>query len=268
MPTMTKYVAGTFCWPELGTTDAAAAKKFYAGLFDWSTVDMPIPGGAPYTMIKKDDRDVGAMYTLNEEQTKHGIPPHWLSYIATDDVDATLEKIKANGGNVLMGPMDVKPDGTNLVGRMAAVTDPEGAAFAIWQAGSHCGATIVNEPGSLAWNELMTRDAAAAKKFYSAVFGWNLQEMEMSMGPYTVVSVGERPNGGIMTMPEGAGDAPAHWLAYFAVDDCDARAKKAESLGGKFILQPMDIPDIGRMAVLQDPQGAMFAIMWLKNPTL
>jgi predicted enzyme related to lactoylglutathione lyase len=267
MPTMTKYVAGTFCWPELGTSDTAGARKFYGGVFDWTTVDMPIPGGDPYTMINKGEAAVGALYALFEEQKKHGVPSHWLSYVATDDVNATVEKVNANGGKVLMGPMDVKPDGTNLVGRTAVIQDPEGAAFAVWEAGTHCGASLVNEPGSLCWNELMTRDVPRAKKFYSAVFGWTAQDMDMPTGPYTVVMVGERPNGGFMTMPREAGEAPPHWMIYFAVDDCDARQRKAESLGGKTVVPPFDVPEVGRLSVIQDPQGATFAILKLANPT-
>lgn len=265
MPTMTKYVAGTFCWPELGTSDSEAAKKFYLPLFDWTTDDVPIPGGT-YSMIRKDGKAVGALYPLNEEQKKHEVPPHWLSYVASDDVDATLEKVKKNGGSVMMGPMDVKPDGKTLVGRMGVVSDPQGAAFAIWQAGSQPGAELVNEPGSLCWSELMTSDTDAATKFYTSVLAWGTQTMEMSMGVYTMVMVGERPNAGIMKTPKESGEAPPNWVVYFAVDDCDARMKKAESLGGKTLFGPTDVPQVGRMAMLQDPQGAVFSIIKLENP--
>lgn len=266
MPTMTAYAAGTFCWPELGTTDTKSATAFYTKLLDWTAVEMPLPGGSTYTMLKKGDKDVSALYPLMEDQVKNGVPPHWLSYVAADDVDAVVAKVKANGGTVLVDPMDVNPDGKTLIGRMAAIQDPTGAAFALWQAGTHAGATLVNEPGSLCWNELMTRDLDTAKKFYTAVLDWSCEDVDMPSGKYTLVKNNGNLNGGMMTMPEQAGDAPPHWLVYFAVDDCDARADKATSLGAKILMPSMSVPTVGRIAVLQDPQGAVFAIIKLEQP--
>lgn len=263
MPTMTAYAAGTFCWPELGTTDQAAALKFYKDLFGWTSVDMPIPGGV-YTMLKQGKEDIGAAYTLMEDMVKQGVPPNWMSYISTDDVDATSEKVKKNGGQVVMGPMDVKPDGNHLVGRMAVCQDPEGATFSLWQAGSHCGATLVNEHGALCWNELYADDAAKAYDFYKAVFGWGVQEMDMQDDKYRVVLVGERPNGGIMKKPM---PMPSNWLTYFAVNDADKALEKTKAGGGDVVTGPMDVPGIGRIAILTDPQGAFFAVIKLAQPS-
>jgi predicted enzyme related to lactoylglutathione lyase len=262
---MTAYAAGTFCWPELGTTDAQAATTFYTKLFDWTVNSMPMPGGS-YNMLKLDDKDVGALYSLHGEQLKAGFPPNWLSYIAVDDVDATTSKVKANGGKVLVEPMDVKPDGKTLIGRMAAFQDPEGASFAVWKAGIHQGAGVVDEPGSRAWTELLTRDLTAARKFYTAVFGWSCEAVDMPSGPYTLIKNQGSLNGGMMKMPKEAGEAPASWTIYFAVDDCDASAKKAASLGGKVVVPPTDIPTVGRMAWIQDPQGAVFVVIKMDPP--
>jgi predicted enzyme related to lactoylglutathione lyase len=258
---MTAHAAGTFCWPELGTTDQAAALKFYTDLFGWTVTEMPIPGGV-YSMIKKGKDDVGAAYTLMDEMVKQGVPPNWMSYVATDDIDAACERVKKNGGQVVVGPMDVKPDGNHLIGRMAACMDPEGAAFSLWQAGSHIGTTLTGEPGSLCWNELWSRNPDAAYKFYAAVFGWGSSPMDMGGMTYQMMMVGEQPGGGIMPMPADM-QAPAHWLTYFAVDDADRVVAKAKASGAKVFMGPDDIPNIGRMAILSDPQGATFAVIKL-----
>jgi uncharacterized protein len=262
MPTMTAYANGTFCWPELATTDPHAAIKFYKELFDWTTTEMPIPGGV-YIMVKKDGKDVGAVYKMTDDMAKQGVPPNWMSYVSVDDVDATVAKVKANKGTVVAAPMDVKPDGKMLIGRMAVVQDPDHATLALWQPAIHVGAALVNEPGSLIWNELITPNVGAAKVFYGAVFGWNTKEMDMGGGrTYTVVSVGERPNGGIMEPPPGMA-GPPNWLTYFAADETDARVAKAKAAGAKVFVGPQDIPGVGRFAVIQDPQDAVFAILKL-----
>jgi len=267
MPTMTAYANGTFCWPELGTTDTKAAFAFYKELFDWGINELPMPDGSVYAMLKKGSDDAGAMYTLMPDMVKQGVPPHWMSYVAVDDADATAAKVKANGGTVVMGPMDVKPDGNMLIGRMAVCQDPEGATFSLWQAGLHIGANVVNEHGALCWNELYTRQPDAALAFYKAVFGWGFNPMPMGDGPpYQIALVGERPNGGIMAMQPGM-DFPPNWLVYFAVDDCDARLEKAKKGGGEVLMGPMDAGGIGRFAVLKDPQGAVFAIIKLAQPS-
>jgi predicted enzyme related to lactoylglutathione lyase len=264
MPTMTAHASGTFCWPELGTTDPKAAIKFYRELFEWSVHELPLPDGSAYSMLKKGSDDAGAMYPLMDDMVKQGVPPHWMSYVAVDSVDSTLEKVTANGGTVVMGPMDVKPDGKMLIGRMAVVKDPEGATFSLWQAGIHIGATVVGEPGALCWNELFTRQPDAALRFYSAVFGWGSTPMDMGGGsPYQMVTVNGQPAGGIMPMEPGM-EFPPHWLVYFAVDDCDGRVEKAKAAGGVLLHGPQDVPNIGRFAVLQDPQGAVFAIIRLE----
>src|SRR5438309_2655853 len=149
MPTKTKYEHGQFSWVELGTTDSAAAKKFYGGLFGWTFEDMPAGPDMIYTMNKLGNHRTSALYKMGKDM--QGMPPHWLSYVTVDDVDATTAKAKQNGAKAMKEPFDVMD-----VGRMSVLTDPTGAHIALWQAKKHIGAGIVNEPGALTWNELFT----------------------------------------------------------------------------------------------------------------
>lgn len=261
MTEFTEYAPGTFCWIELTTTDGAAAKEFYTELFGWSIRDVPIGEGQVYTMLEIDGKEVAALYEMGEEQRSHGIPPHWVSYVSVASVDETMEKAQSLGGTVLMGPMDVFEEG-----RMAMFQDPTGAAFAVWEAGDHIGVRLANEPGTLAWNELATRDVETAKAFYTQLFGWGAETAEMDSGPYTSFMNEDRAAGGMMAMTEEWGDIPPHWMVYFAVADCNAGVEKAESLGAEIAVPPTDIEGVGRFAVLQDPQGAVFSIITLDNP--
>ena len=181
-----------------------------------------------------------------------GVPPMWNTYIAVDDVDAATERAKGAGGQVLMAPFDIMD-----AGRMAFVMDPTGAAVGLWQAKRHIGATLVNEHGTLIWNELITDNADAATAFYQAVVGLTTEAMDMGGSSYTVLKAGEEMVGGTQAPPmEGI---PNHWHVYFAVDNLDAALAKASELGGTVAVPPFDTP-IGPMAVLTDPQGAMFSL--------
>jgi uncharacterized protein len=149
------------------------------------------------------------------------------------------------------------------VGRMAVISDPTGAAFGIWQPRRHTGAEIVNEPVSLAWNELNTRDIEAAKPFYETIFGWQGDTAQMGDIEYTTWQLGEKPVGGMIAMSDQIPDqVPANWLAYFAVTDADATIEKAKGNGGNLMFGPTDVP-AGRFAVLADPQGAIFGVIKL-----
>lgn len=256
-----QYKPGTFCWVELGTTDGEAAKKFYTELFGWSFSDSPIGPDMVYTMLKLDGKDVGALYKMPGEMTSQGIPPHWLSYASTTNADETAAKAKTLGANLMKEPFDVMD-----VGRMAVIQDPTGAVFAIWQAGTHKGAGVVNVPGSFCWNELATTDTAKAGDFYSGLLGWAKDVQNFGPMEYTMFINGDRPAGGMFKLTPEMGNVPPHWLVYFAVDDCDAKAKKATELGATVMKPPDDIPSIGRFSILLDPQGAAFAIIKLENP--
>lgn len=258
MPQVDKHMPGRFCWAELATSDQQAAKSFYSSLLGWEMEDSPM-GPEPaafYTMIRRGGLEVGGLYKQGPEQ--QGIPPHWMSYVAVASADESAARAKSLGATVVAEPFDVFD-----IGRMALIRDPQGAMFSLWQAKTHVGTRILDEPGAPTWNELATRDIAGAETFYREMFGWTAQAMEMPTGRYTVFSTKDGMAGGMYAITPEMGDMPPNWGIYFAVDDCDARAAKAGSLGGAVCLPPTDIPGVGRMAMLTDPQGAAFSILKL-----
>jgi hypothetical protein len=259
MPEITKAAAGTFCWVELGTTDVAAAKKFYSGLFGWTITDMPM-GGMAYGLAALGDKQVGGITLLSEEAKKMGAPPNWLSYVAVDDAAASAKKVAALGGKVLFGPQEIGP------GTMAIAADPTGAVFAVWQRLQSMGTWLTGEPGSLGWNELISTNEDQAVSFYKGLFGWSADPTEMPGMTYTIFKQGETMIAGSMAQPKQMAGAPSLWGVYFSVADADQAAAKVTALGGKVLNPPMDIPNIGRFAVVADPQGAMFSVMKFLPP--
>jgi uncharacterized protein len=255
---VSKHTPGRFCWIELATTDQDAAKKFYSELFGWSVNDFPMGSDGVYTMFQLNGKDTGAAFKLGEQQLSQGIPPHWGVYVSVEDADAAANAIKAAGGTVMMEPFDVFE-----FGRMAVAMDPTGATFSVWQPRNHIGVGIKDEPNTMCWQELATRDVEAAKTFYSTVFGWNAVTKDGGPMPYTEVDLNGEQFAGMLKMSAEGGEMPSHWMTYFAVADCDASAQKAESLGGKTCVPPTDIPTVGRFAVLNDPQGVFFSIIKL-----
>jgi hypothetical protein len=264
MSERTEYAPGTPSWTDLATPDPAASQKFYGSLFGWSFDDQDT-GDAdnPYTMVLQGGKPVAGMMKLSPEMAAGGMPPVWSTYVTVKDVDTSTKKAKDLGGAVLSEPMDVM-----TAGRMAVLADPTGAVFCIWQAKDSIGAELVNEPVSLTWNELLTTDVAKVKPFYEGLFGWKAEDMEMpdGPGPYTVWNLpGSEPGmGGAMKTPmEGM---PSFWNVYFQVDDTDSIVKKAKDLGASVMAEPMDIPEVGRMAAIVDPQGATFSVLKSTNP--
>ena len=252
MPKRTSYAQGTPNWVDLQTSDQDAAKSFYGALFGWSFDDQPMPEGPPYSMALKDGDLVGAIAPMPRELAAQGIPPFWNTYIAVDDVDAATAAAKSAGGQVAMEPFDVVD-----AGRMSAITDPGGATVCLWQAGRHIGAGLVNEPGSLIWNELITDQADASLAFYSEVLGLTSELSDMGGNPYTLLKVGDDMVGGSMPPPmEGV---PNHWHVYFAVEDLDASLEQARGLGASVVAGPIPTP-IGPMATMSDPEGALFSL--------
>lgn len=244
------YPAGTFCWADLATTDAAAAKAFYTRLFGWEASDMP-DGDMIYTLLLLHGKEVAALYVLPEEQQAQNIPPHWLAYISVDDLEAVAANVPELGGTLLLPPNDQE------AGHMAKVQDPTGAVFGLWQPGTQIGARLVNIPGAMVWNELMTSDMDRSSAFYTGLFGWTLEQSPN----YTAFQNHGRYAGGMFPITAEMGELPSVWSVYFAVEDCDATVQQAEALGGSVVKPPTDIPDGGRFAVLQDPQGAVFMVM-------
>jgi predicted enzyme related to lactoylglutathione lyase len=247
----TSYTPGTFCWADLTTPDQERAKGFYSALFGWTADDRPVGEGAYYSMQSIDGRDVAAISPQPEQQRAAAAPPTWNSYIAVEDADATLERARKLGAEVHADAFDVLDSG-----RMGVIRDPQGAHVAVWQAGAHIGAQLVNAHGALSWNELYTSDIEASARFYSELFGWRTEAMEGMPMPYrTVQTSAGRGNGGITTM-EGV---PNAWLVYFGTDDIERSVAQAGELGGETRMGPMDI-GVGSIAVVTDPQGATFAL--------
>ena len=255
MSERSSYAPGTPCWVDLATPDLDAAEKFYGPLFGWEIPELPNSaemGG--YRRAKKGGRDVAGAMPLMQE----GQPPAWSTYISVDDADAISRAIQENGGTMIAEPMAVAS-----YGRLAIFTDPEGAFFGIWEPADFAGAELVNEPGTVGWNELGTRDPAAAKQFYGAVFGWEYDEEPSDrVGTYTIAKVGGAMVAGMIDMNalEMPAEIPANWLSYFIVADADAALDEVRSGGGSVMNGPIDIPP-GRFAVVADPFGAAFAVM-------
>lgn len=273
MPEPDRYIPGVPCWVDTSQPDPEAAVAFYGGLFGWDFEDMMPPGSdGAYFVARLRGSDVAAVGSIPT-----GAPQmaSWNTYIWVDSADDAASKAVEAGGRVLMEPFDIMD-----AGRMALIADPEGAAFCVWQAWQHRGAQIVNEPGSLNFNGLNTRDAAGAKRFYGSVFGWQTLGAEGGFEMWTLPGYGDHLEEGDPEMrtriaevgaPPGfedvvaslnpiahdQPDVPAHWGVTFAVDDADAVAAKTQELGGTVLVAPFDAPWV-RMTVIADPQGATF----------
>ncbi|MGQ0723122.1 MAG: VOC family protein [Candidatus Eiseniibacteriota bacterium] len=259
MPEVTVHAPGAFCWMELATTDRKAAAKFYTDVLGWDfeTHEMP-EGMGTYTMVRHGGRELGGLYELNAEMHAQGVPPHWLSYINVESADESTNRAEAAGAEIMMGPMDVMD-----IGRMAVIQDPTGAVFAVWQAKKHHGAAVVNEPGTVCWHELVTRDLPAAKKFYAQTFGYELADQPMGPMSYTFLMAAGARQAGMMAVTPEMGPVPSHWMIYVAVDDCDARLARAKTGGAQVLVPPRDVPGVGRSATFLDPQGAAISIIQL-----
>jgi predicted enzyme related to lactoylglutathione lyase len=257
MAVIVAHQPGTFCWTELSTTDAAGAKAFYSELFGWASNDVPIGPDGAYCIMQVEGRDAAALY---QPQPKDETPPHWRSYVAVASADEAARRITDAGGRVLAAPLDVFD-----AGRMAVAEDPTGAVFAVWQPKNHIGAAWVNDPGGVVWNELQTSDTATASQFYARAFGW-AAEAQSGPVPYTVFKGSGRRAGGMMPIADETGSVPPRWNVYFAVADCNASVERVKALGGKVLAPAVDVPNVGRIAVVADPQGAVFAIMAASAP--
>jgi predicted enzyme related to lactoylglutathione lyase len=248
----THYTPGTFSWTDLTTTDQDAAKAFYTGLFAWEIEDVPVDDGVVYSMARVGGKNIAAISPQPQMLRDAGAPPTWNSYVTVADVDAVAARAGELGATVVSPPFDVMD-----AGRMSVIQDPHGAFFMLWQPKDSVGAQLVNASGALVWNELATPDLDASTAFYGDLFGWGVAPFEGSPEPYLTVKVGEANNGGMRRLdPPGM---PPHWLVYFGVDDLDAALARIDELGGTKHAGPIDI-QIAKIAVVADPQGAIFAI--------
>ena len=287
MPERDGYIPGVPCWVDASEPDPEAALEFYGGLFGWEFEDVMPPDAEGRYFVARHEAagwslfdtsgggrrgDVGAVGTI-----PRGAPATamWNTYVWVDSADEAAARVRDAGGRVVQEPFDVLD-----ASRMAVLTDPEGAAFRVWEAKGHRGAQLVNDPGSLNFNGLNTRDVDGARSFYGSVFGWEMLEIAGGLQMWMLTGYGdhleradpdlrahmaqagapERFEDVVATInpiPDDQPDVPAHWSVTFAVADADAAAARATELGGTVIVPPFDAPWV-RMTVIGDPQGATF----------
>ncbi|HEY3485432.1 MAG TPA: VOC family protein, partial [Ilumatobacteraceae bacterium] len=266
------YIPGVPCWADTQHADPAAVLPFYETIFGW-TFENVMPEGAPgaYYIGRIRGGDVAAIGAAPPDAAA---PPAWNTYVWVDSADAAADRAREAGGTVVSEPFDVMD-----AGRMAVLADPEGASFCVWEANRNKGSRIVNEHGSVNFNNLATRDHRRAESFYGAVFGWRVLDMPSGLAwalagygdHLESIAPGTRENMAAMGAPDGFidvvaaiepigdddHDTPAHWSITFAVDDVDKAAAVAADAGGTVVAGPADAP-WSRTAVIEDPAGARF----------
>jgi predicted enzyme related to lactoylglutathione lyase len=256
MGTVDRYAQGTPSYVELTTPDQEAAKRFYGTLLGWELEDVDMGEAGVYVAVSVRGDSIAGI--TGQMPGLQGHPAFWGVYLAVDDVDATASKVAEAGGTVEAGPFDVME-----LGRMASIQDPTGARVNLWQAGQSIGSVRVNEPGCPIWHELTSPDLPTATAFYSEVLGVEWESMPMETGDdYTCLVVEGRPVGG--AFPPQMEGVPPHWDVYFNVEDCDATVARAVELGASALVPAYDLPGVGRLAMIRDPQGALAA--FLQNP--
>jgi predicted enzyme related to lactoylglutathione lyase len=248
----TPFAAGTPCWVDLLSTDTDASKAFYGGLFGW-TFDSSGPEFGGYITCSSDGHWVAGLMGRTPEMQS---PDVWGTYIATEDIDATVAKATAAGATVMAPPMKVGDFGS-----MALLFDPAGAVVGLWQADQHTGFQKYNEPGAVTWDELHSKNFAASTEFYTSVFGWGIEKTgDTDEFRYYQGQINGETVAGMMDsagfLPE---QVPSHWAVYFSVPDTDEALAKVVELGGSVIRPAEDTP-FGRIADVADSTGAMFKL--------
>lgn len=243
-------------WYELSTSDLGAAESFYKTVVGWTTA--PFEGSPmPYTMWMRGSVPVGGAMTLTTDMTSIGIPPHWMMYVGTPNLEETVAHVERLGGMAMTPVIDVP-----TVGKMRAMRDPQGAHFSLYQPQNDPHPEAAPEIGDISWHELMTTDAVAAKGFYRDLFGWQ-ETSVMDMGPmgqYHMFGRSLGPMGGMMNKPPQMATVPPHWLYYFRVPDIQAATERVKANGGQILNGPMEVPGGDWIVQAIDPQGAAFAM--------
>ena len=287
MPERDGYIPGVPCWVDASEPDPEAAVGFYGGFFGWEFEDVMPPGSEERYFIARSEAAGWSLFDTSGASRGGDVaavgsipgaaPPRaaWNTHFWVDSADEAATRVRDAGGVVVMEPFDFMD-----AGRTAVLTDPEGAAFRVWEARRHRGAQVVNDPGSLNFNGLNTRDVEGARSFYGSVFGWQTLALDGGLQMWALPGYGdhlERDNPGLRTklaeagaperfedvvatinpIPDDQPETPAHWSVTFAVADADAAAARATELGGTAIVPPFDAPWV-RMTVIADPQGATF----------
>lgn len=254
-----RYPPGTPVWVNLETVaGTTAACRFYGALFGWTALarHRPTEDSRGWWVFLLDGRDVGSLAP--------GRAPTWVMYMSVENIDETARVVIDNGGAIAVWPEDI-----DEVSRLAVCTDPLGARFGLWEPKGHAGASVMHQPSSFTWGELSYRDIDAAKKFYGTVFGWEGRTRPFAEGTSTYTEFfipdGDQAVAGMVQMNEQwPEDVPPHWMTYFAVADTDDIADRIVRLGGAVSVAPFDLAEVGRIAVLNDPEGAAFSVLQRK----
>jgi predicted enzyme related to lactoylglutathione lyase len=255
---------GMFGWVDLTVDDLERGQDFYTGLFGWDGDRIESPDGqSDYVIFRKDGKMAAGMTLKSQQMREQGVPSTWNSYVLVADVNAIAGRAAQLGASILAPPMDITD-----AGRMTFVLDPQGGALGFWQPGTHRGADQFNAPGFLVWNELISRDVAGSKSFYSQLMPeWELSDSDLGGVSYTTIGLGKGVNGSMRAMSDRYPAAiPTHWSVYFAVEDARAGAQRVEGLGGSLIGQVVDSP-AGPLARIADPEGAAFRILGPATPS-
>jgi predicted enzyme related to lactoylglutathione lyase len=244
---------GRFVWYELMTSDPKAAISFYEEVIGWKTQAWE---GGEYTMFVGSQGPLGGTMKLPEEAKKMGAPPHWTSNVQVADVDATVALARKHDARIYVEPNDIPK-----IGRFAVIADPQGASINVFKGTEPMTPHDGSKSGEFTWSELLTTNQEGAMHFYGALFGWEkMSEFDMGpMGKYFLYGIGGKQLGGIMTKPKDM-PAPSHWMYYVEIAGLDAAIARAKAKGAKLLNGPMEVPGGARIAQLQDPQGAAFAL--------
>lgn len=242
------HAPGSFCFAELHAHDVGQATEFYKAVLGWAVVDAPGTGGA-YLLFRRDGKDVAALKRAQG-------PTRWIPYIAVSSVDEATMRAQELRAGLVAAPADLPG-----LARTAIINDPAGGVVGLWEARGHDGAAVLDQPGSIWWAELLTRDFASAKSFYAALLGWRAVDTLKYGIRYSVFKQGEASIAGLLPIGADWGPMGHYWQILFAVDDCDARVERVRNAGGSLVFGPRDIPNAGRAAVVADSQHAQFVVM-------
>ena len=238
-----------FVWHEMMTADIEKTKAFYGEVFGWKFKDMNM-AGMNYPMIYVGENSIGGLMQMSAQQQAN-MPPHWIGHIGTDNLANVLEATKANGGNIASGPNEV-PN----MGSFAVIGDPQGAWFAAWQPANPTNNMPTPKASEFCWDSLNTTDIAGASNFYAKLFNWTAVGGPVSGG--SVYKSGDVMIADVSPTPPGM--KTANWHAHVLVDSIADTQGRATRMGGKILLEKMEVPGMGYVSMIQDTQGAVIGI--------
>ncbi len=246
----TDYRPGQFVWRELMTTDVDASLRFYGELLGWKVETMTMPDGTDYHLAKMGDAPVGG---IMKHPMPESSPSFWCGSVSVEDVDAVAARVTAAGGTCIVPPMDAAG-----MGRYAGFLDAQGAVVNGWRSNQGDGPAVERRgPGEFCWEQLNTAAPDQALAFYGDVFGWTHKPFGSGAGDMKVFESGGAQVASVLPAPPGV---PTHWLSYVVVDALAAARDRATQQGGKVLVERMEIPGVGAIAVIQDNVGAMLGL--------